>query len=227
MTLRAPVSIACISDTHMAHQRLTPAPADVLIHAGDFTQRGTEAEARSFFRWLSDYPAQHKLVIAGNHDRVAEHQPDLIHQLATDAGAVYLCDTLHEVMGLRVWGSPWTPRFRDMAFNLDRGADIAARWQLIPDRLDLLITHGPPKSTGDRTFFGACVGCADLTLAVAQKSPRHHIFGHIHEAAGSYGPRAGRPTESHNVASCHLIRKLPLRAPTTLQILPHSQQPPP
>ena len=33
--------------------------------------------------------------------------------------------------GLRVWGSPWQPEFGGWAFNLGRGAPLAAKWALI------------------------------------------------------------------------------------------------
>jgi Icc-related predicted phosphoesterase len=88
------------------------------------------------------------------------------------------------VFGLKVWGSPWQPRFFDWAFNLDRGPDLAAKWALVPDDTDILITHGPPVGILDRTFRGTETGCADLLARVKVVKPRLHLFGHIHEAAG-------------------------------------------
>jgi len=46
-----------ISDTHGAHRRLMALPeADVLVHSGDFTMNGSEAEALDFLEWLCDLP---------------------------------------------------------------------------------------------------------------------------------------------------------------------------
>ena len=36
------------------------------------------------------------------------------------------------------------PRFGDWGFNLDRGEDMLRKWNMIPDNIDILITHGPP-----------------------------------------------------------------------------------
>ncbi len=83
-----------------------------------------------------------------------------------------------------MWGSPWQPRFGDWAFGLDRGPAIRERWDLIPDGLDVLITHGPPAHIGDRLLSGEHVGCEDLRQVVRQRRPRLHVFGHIHEGYG-------------------------------------------
>lgn len=58
-----------ISDTHGVHHRLRDLPeADVLVHSGDFTMNGSEAEALDFLEWLCDLPYRHKVFVAGNHD---------------------------------------------------------------------------------------------------------------------------------------------------------------
>ncbi len=51
------------------HRRLTSLPeGDVIVHSGDFTMAGTEAEALDFMEWFCDLPYRHKVFIAGNHD---------------------------------------------------------------------------------------------------------------------------------------------------------------
>ncbi|MCD4691221.1 hypothetical protein K8S17_07150 [bacterium] len=88
------------------------------------------------------------------------------------------------VGGVTFYGSPWQPSFMDWAFNLERGPELRAKWDLIPDGVDVLITHGPPADHGDMTVRGPAVGCVDLLDAVRRTRPRLHIFGHIHEGAG-------------------------------------------
>lgn len=39
----------------------------------------------------------------------------------------------------------------DMAFNLERGAELRERWYLIPTHVDVLISYGPPQFVLDRT----------------------------------------------------------------------------
>lgn len=41
---------------------------DILLHAGDFTDRGTAAEAADFAAWLLRRPHPSKFVVPGNHD---------------------------------------------------------------------------------------------------------------------------------------------------------------
>merc|ERR1711972_1097869 len=61
----------CFSDTHGLHDDIPannrPA-ADVLLHAGDFSNTGELEQIESLNSWLDAYPASHKIVIAGNHD---------------------------------------------------------------------------------------------------------------------------------------------------------------
>ena len=58
-----------ISDTHGKHHELPLLPdADIIVHSGDFTFAGSEAEAYDFINWFCDLPYQHKIFIAGNHD---------------------------------------------------------------------------------------------------------------------------------------------------------------
>ena len=58
-----------ISDTHGVHRCLRDLPkADILVHSGDFTMSGSEAETLDFLEWLCDLPYRHKVLVAGNHD---------------------------------------------------------------------------------------------------------------------------------------------------------------
>lgn len=88
--------------------------------------------------------------------------------------------------GIKFYGSPWQPWFFDWAFNLQRGAEIRAKWDLIPLDTDVLITHGPAFGILDKTTRGARVGCEELLKVIEQVKPQLHVFGHIHEAYGIY-----------------------------------------
>lgn len=174
--------LVLISDTHRRHARLALPEGDLLIHAGDFCSGGRLAEIAEFDAWLGMQPHRHKVVIAGNHDLLFERDPAAARALLQHA--TYLEDGGVTLEGLCLWGSPWQPRFMNWAFNLDRGAPLRAKWAAIPDALDVLITHGPPHGVLDRTWDGRSVGCEELAPIVAQRRPRLHVFGHIHEAHG-------------------------------------------
>lgn len=63
------MKILHISDTHNHHRQLQDLPAaDVIVHSGDFTMVGTEAEVIDFMEWFCALPYKHKVFIAGNHD---------------------------------------------------------------------------------------------------------------------------------------------------------------
>lgn len=188
-----------LSDTHMTHDRLAVPACDLLIHAGDFTRRGSEAETRAFVAWLGRVPAA-RVLVAGNHDLWCEREPAAMRALCVAHGVTYLEDEEATVAGLRIWGSPITPRFRHLAFNRARGPDIRAAWARIPAGLDVLVTHGPARGVGDRMVLGPHVGCDDLREAVLRARPRLHVFGHIHEAAGEHA-LPGAATRSWNVAT--------------------------
>ena len=188
--------IVCVSDTHLRPLETVP-DGDLLIHAGDFTMTGTMPEVKTFNRWLAALPHAHKVVIAGNHDFAFEQEPALARRALT--GGTYLEDELTEVEGLRIWGSPWQPRYGVWAFNLDRGEAIRAKWDLIPEHVDVLVTHGPPAGIGDRLATGEHVGCKDLLHAVERLHPKLHVFGHIHEG---YGTVSRRKTTFVNASIC-------------------------
>jgi Icc-related predicted phosphoesterase len=198
------VRLVCSSDTHMRHEALRVPECDVFIHAGDFTRRGQRTEAVAFLDWLARQPARHKLVTAGNHDRCCEQDSAWFVREAAARGAVALLDSEFAIDGLRFWGSAVTPRFRHMAFNRERGPEIREHWAKIPERIDVLITHGPPRGIGDRMFLGARVGCDDLRAELVRIRPRLHVFGHIHEAFGSYRAE-GLETHFLNVACSRFL----------------------
>lgn len=177
-------TFVCVSDTHGRHRDLPVPAGDVFLFAGDLSNHCDPEDLDDFNDWLGTLPHPHKLVICGNHDFHFETHPADARRRITNA--VYLQDEAAEVLGLKVWGSPWQPRFFDWAFNLDRGPDLAARWALIPDNTDILITHGPPAGILDRTFRGTDTGCANLLERVRTVKPKLHLFGHIHEAAGVF-----------------------------------------
>lgn len=173
-----------ISDTHGQHKNLTLPKGDVIIHAGDISQRGKESEILDFLNWFKDLDFKHKIFIAGNHDFFFEETPEKDIQNIIPENIIYLCDSGVEVENIRIWGSPISPWFYDWAFNRHRGEQIDHHWQLIPLDTDILITHGPAFGQLDKTTRGENVGCKDLLHAIESIKPKVHICGHIHEGYG-------------------------------------------
>lgn len=83
--------------------------------------------------------------------------------------------------------SSWQPEFCKWAFNLKRGEECLKKWNLIPNDIDILITHTPPLGFGDLCCSGVRAGCVELLTSVQKRiKPKYHIFGHVHEAYGIY-----------------------------------------
>ncbi|XP_028417628.1 metallophosphoesterase domain-containing protein 1-like isoform X2 [Dendronephthya gigantea] len=186
------VRVVCISDTHGRIIENVP-EGDILIHAGDFTKRGKIEEVEKFNQFLGSLNHPHKVVIAGNHDigfheesAQRMHGKNFVPEAEVKAAltdCTYLQDSEVDILGLRIYGSPWTPAFRDWAFNEERGDAIDEIWKKIPKDIDILVTHGPPLGRCDVVAFGRShAGCANLLDRVQNHiKPRYHIFGHIHE----------------------------------------------
>ena len=185
------VRVVCISDTHGFHTTLRhPIPeGDILIHSGDFSGRGLLSETLEFADWVSKLPHEHKIVVAGNHDAAAELVPEDVEKIFKDRDINYLNGTSVDVCGLKVYGSPFTPKFYDWHFMLDRGPQAVTEWSKIPDDTDILVTHGPPYGHGDLAngHLPLAVGCVDLLNRLRQLHVKLHVFGHIH---GGYGVTA-------------------------------------
>ncbi len=178
------MKIIAISDTHAKHRDLIVPPGDLLIHAGDVTQKGRKEEVEDFLDWFKEQPCKHKIFIAGNHDFYFERATDEEIAALIPEGVTYLNDSGIEIEGISIWGSPITPWFHNWAFQRHRGKKIEKHWDMIPEGTDILVVHGPPHGILDKTFFGAKVGCERLTYAIKIIRPKLAIFGHIHEDRG-------------------------------------------
>lgn len=186
--------LIAISDTHNNRVKNLP-PGDILIHAGDWSGRGSLLDLQGFCNDLNQYKKIYEniVVIAGNHDFIAEKDPGITKRMIEDTESYYLNDSFIEIEGLKIWGSPVQPRFFNWAFNRDRGPQIKRHWDMVPEDTNMLVTHGPPLGFGDLVSMrgspntGQNVGCSDLLECIKNKpNLKAHIFGHIHSGYGSY-----------------------------------------
>lgn len=179
--------IVALADTHTFESEFaSPIPdGDVFIHAGDLLREGTLEELASVAPWLQSLSHPTKLVIAGNHDVCFQtHREEACQILGPTVR--YLEDEVIQLEGITFWGSPWTPRFHDWAFMLERGETIRQKWRKIPDNVDILITHGPPKGIGDTVGGFGHMGCTELAEEMKRIQPLLHLFGHSHPCGGLY-----------------------------------------
>lgn len=199
------IRLLCLSDTHGEHDKIPKEclyDCDILLHAGDFSAFGKPEDVTSFKSWLDHINCQ-KVVIAGNCDLTFDtaHLDRLSKQIdrffhptqpldsvkpafLKDCGNTkYAEHELVEISGIKIFASPYTPEFYNLAFQIAQG-EGESRWSAIPDNVDVLLTHGPPRGVCDLTSSGMNVGCPDLRKAIERTKPALCIFGHIHEARG-------------------------------------------
>jgi Icc-related predicted phosphoesterase len=177
--------IDCIADLHGHYPELDG--GDLLIVAGDLTASDRFRQLYDFGAWMMKQNYNKKVVIAGNHDnQLLRDNP--FDQVLNDF--YYLCDSGMEFEGLKIWGSPWTIKFKGMnphcmAFTIDTEEELAEKWALIPDDVDILVTHSPPFTIHDSTVSGKQVGSTSLLAELLTRiKPKLHVFGHLHESYG-------------------------------------------
>lgn len=199
--------IVFISDTHSQHHGLGELPqGDVLIHAGDFTDKRPPRveEYTEFVDWFSAQPHPHKVLISGNRDSLMDTKTTMKHDIKSsfwmkqvqdyvkgDRRIKYLEEELHEIpiterKSLKIYGTPWTALYGKpgKGFQIPR-PELGSKWSQIPPGVDILVTHMPPHGVLDMNTGKVKAGCPDLAAAVMTRvKPRIHVFGHIHESAG-------------------------------------------
>jgi len=219
--------IVCISDTHsLQHNMLHEIPkGDVLIHAGDISNRGGERDVTQFIYWFQNIQGfDAKIFISGNHDHCFEQVNKPHHKRDYDwlrnlmgpenlaqSDVYYLEDEFMIIerpefsRPIKIYGTPWQPWFYDWAFNLPRlGEELEKKWLMIPEDTDVLITHTPPNGVLDLVNNwrqpNESVGCELLRFHVERINPSLNVFGHIHEG---YGVKKINDTLFVNAAICN------------------------
>lgn len=153
------------------------------------------------------------VICAGNHDfafeRINKEAVEALYGAPAEdcalqgggknGGIHYLQDREVQLMVDGSWrkfyGSPYTPWFHSWAFNLPNPdinmmrASMVAKtlWKMIPEGLDVLVTHGPPYGVLDACISGERVGCKHLKERLdrlGKAAPKVHVFGHIHHSFG-------------------------------------------
>ena len=187
------MKICAFSDTHGEHHKIaisSDEKIDLMIFAGDFACTQDELELIEFLDWFSNFPSKHKIFVAGNHDLQFEDNFEYSKEMCQQRDIIYLQDEAVNIEGLKVYGSPWTPIFRDTkSFKKEAfGQELNKIWDKIPHDLDILITHGAPYEILDLlpAENNASVNAGDKLLLdkIKKVKPKIHVFGHCHLSGG-------------------------------------------
>ena len=177
--------ICVISDTHSFHRQLDGISCDLMLVAGDFSLRRTEVELIDFLQWIRENHSGDVALISGNHDRYYWKNRERFFELMTEFDITYLENSITQLQGLKIWGSPITP---PSLTGLNRRFEMAedmrnSYWITIPENIDIVMTHCPPLHILDYSE-DRFLGCASLREQILKVKPRYHVFGHIHSAYG-------------------------------------------
>lgn len=206
------IKLVAISDTHNTHKKVIIPECDVLIHCGDYSSKGHEWEIRDFYKWLNEQPAKHIISIQGNHELGWEKNSAMMTQVAKIEcpRIILLNDSSIVIDGVKYYGTPVQPYFRDWAYNRGETPEealfygvpyIGPHFDAIPDDVNVLITHGPPLGILDEVKGrpGQRLGSQKLLEAVKRVKPDLHFFGHIHTG---HGEKHEDGTSFYNVSIC-------------------------
>jgi Icc-related predicted phosphoesterase len=197
----------CISDLHGKLPDISP--TDFLLIAGDICpvydhdinfQR--QWMGGMFLPWLKKQPAKYKIFVFGNHDFVGEEldidemNRQFNHPMLTSPHNIFcLQDSLVEIEGYKIWGTPWQLEFYQWAFNL-KEHQLGLKYNLIPADTDIIVSPGPPYGFGDmvptrrpmddRWPGSEHVGSPSLTEKIKEIQPKLVVYGHIHSSYGKY-----------------------------------------
>lgn len=189
------MKIFAISDTHGNLDGLDPLGCDVVVMAGDLAPlRGWNERAlvdqvlwmNTVFRdWCGRYPKTAFRMVPGNHDLFAAYD-DLLSTVRLPENAKMLIDELDEVDGLRIYGTPWVPCINGRwAFEENVPGLLSRKFAAIPDGVDVLLTHTPPRIPHKKVDVSIDretphFGSHELLDAIRKARPRYALCGHIH-----------------------------------------------
>ena len=210
-------TLCIVADTHRKHRELTIPKCDILIHCGDFCsfQREDERTLEDVDVWFAEAPANHVVCVAGNHDFLLQSREFRF------AHAKFLEDSLVEIDGISIYGTPWCPDLSGFAYYATEDL-LIEKWRMIPSGIDILITHTPPYGILDFPTSGTVhLGCPHLHDELRRIKPRLHVFGHVHASHGTH--TEGR-TRFVNAAIVGGRSFEVLHAPTVMTLTPIAEQ---
>ena len=128
--------------------------ADLLIIAGDLTDRGTKFEMRSMLKLIDEIKIPLKIVVLGNHDSASIWND---YNVTNDEMYAYCREQFPNIIFLNnetvvlpndmtVYGTPHTSNYQDLWLSSYSESNV--RDLTIPkEDVDIIISHEPPQST--------------------------------------------------------------------------------
>ena len=147
-----------------------------------------EKEFFDFVNWYAQVLVKNRIYIPGNHDSwIATFERQAKREFE-DRGIIYLNKKEITIDGIKLYGDGISPTFGNWVFMADR-SKMHKHWDLIPEDVNVLLTHTPPKGILDlsenRNGGIEMCGCSALFKKVRKlDNIKLHAFGHIHNGHG-------------------------------------------
>lgn len=201
------MKIAVISDLH-GHLPIYPSPywegieeCELLLICGDILPLHCQSKAIASRSWLTDdfkpwavsLPVEQVYFIAGNHDFWLERNDLTAHQIFSSHDKVrYLKNeyvdyiSTQDARVYRIFGTPYCHIFGNWAFMRSEET-LTKKFKVIPDNVDVLISHDAPYGVSDICFQGFSsdkghIGCPELRDAIIEHKPKYNFHGHLHSS---------------------------------------------
>ena len=194
--------IICMSDLHGYLPKLEES-GELLLICGDIIPLNIQFNMPSskswfetkFTEWANKLDFKKFIFIGGNHDAYIERNKEDFYKLFPKEGKVtYLCNDLFEYVSdegivYKIFGTPYCHIFGKWPF-MREDEILKEKFSEIPENLDILITHDPPRLGDVDTILqeghwsqGTICGGEVLATEVLEKKPKYVVCGHIHSGS--------------------------------------------
>jgi len=194
------MKIAAISDLHGNLQGLDFGGYDVVVIAGDIAPtkgfgkwhkyEQTKWINKKFKNFTDSFSKTQFVIIPGNHDffpiaKETVNDSSINWNFSFGDNVHFLLDSSCEINGIKFYGTPWIPIISySWAFESEHDF-LVEKFDKIPNNIDILITHSPPRISGcnvDYSIQTRCgpFGSSELANAIFNKKPKYVFCGHIH-----------------------------------------------
>lgn len=174
---------------------------EILLICGDILPLNIQMDMSASQKWLIEefkpwaveLPIEQVVFIAGNHDFFCERRKkDMLHWFTKHDKVTYLHNDYIDYLSIqdskiyRIFGTPYCHRFGSWAFMRDEET-LTKKFKVIPDNVDILISHDAPYGTSDICFQGFSsdkghIGCPELRDAIIEHKPKYNFHGHLHSS---------------------------------------------
>lgn len=214
------MKILATSDLHGNLTDLNFEGIDIVIIAGDFAElkgggpwhwyNQKKWIQKKFIPLVEKYSNVQFCITPGNHDMVLDYSKtvnltEIDYKIKWPNNCHILIDKMIEIKGLKIYGTPWVPIISYRWAFESESDKLKKKFSLIPEDLDILITHTPPHISRecciDRSMqWGGseAFGSSELANEIDLKKPKYAFCGHIH--SGDHNMIEFGETKIYNVS---------------------------